>query len=77
MNPCDRAAAANKGFSKVGFWNTPSAFVILLSFCTLAVLNKKDTAKARQEEFYFPTFPKPRTLAVMFGQLLNNKESIC
>ena len=26
---------------------------------------KKDTAKARQEEFYFPTFPKPRTLAAI------------
>jgi hypothetical protein len=26
-------------------------------------INTKDTAKARQEEFYFPTFPKPRTLA--------------
>ncbi len=34
-------SAANKGFGKVGFENKPSAFVILLSFCTLAVLNQK------------------------------------
>ncbi len=30
-------SAANMGFGKVGFVNMPSAFVILLSFCTLAV----------------------------------------
>jgi hypothetical protein len=62
-------SAANKGFGKVGFGNKPSAFVILLSFCTLAVLNTKDTAKARQKEFYFPTFPKPRTLAANLSTL--------
>jgi hypothetical protein len=70
---------ANMGFGKVGFGNKPLTFVILWSFCTLAVFNTKDTAKARQEEFYFPTFPKPRTLCVTFKtteskiKLLNKK----
>jgi hypothetical protein len=31
-------------------------------------IKTKDTAKARQKEFYFPTFPKPRTLAAILVQ---------
>lgn len=33
-------------------------------------IKTKDTAKARQEEFYFPTFPKPRTLYAIMRNIL-------
>ena len=37
----DKKTAANMGFAKVGLMNKPSAVVILLNICTLAVLNQK------------------------------------
>ena len=49
--------AGNKGFGKVGFGNEPSAFVILLTFCTLAVL-KTRYGQGQADGILFPNLPK-------------------
>jgi hypothetical protein len=50
-------ASYNKGFGKVGFGNKPSAFVFLLSFCTLALL-KKRYGQGQAEGILFSNLPK-------------------